>query len=325
MKIKNCKLLIISGPTATGKTALAIKLAKIYNGELISADSRQIYQGLDIGTGKDHLPDVKIHLVDIIKPNQSFSVVQYQTQALAIIADIHFRHKLPIIVGGTGQYIDSIVNPHKDTFSIKPIPVLRFFLNKFPLTALQYIYKVLDPNGYKNLNNSEVHNPHRLIRKIEIKLSFPKIKNLKLKIKNYSILHLSLTAPNEFIYQSIDQRVQNRLKMGLINEIKNILKFYKWSDPGLNTLAYKEFRPYFIETHNYASLSNKSVRTHHDAFQPNDLLDKAITNWKFDEHAYARRQKTWFKKMSPINFFDITQPDYLDYIFIKVKKYLETS
>jgi tRNA dimethylallyltransferase len=176
------KILIISGPTATGKTNLAIKLAKLYNGELISADSRQIYQGMDIGTGKDHLPDVKIHLVDIIKPNQSFSVAQYQTQVFAIITDIHSRHKLPIIVGGTGQYIDSIINPNKSTYSIKPIPFLRFILNKLSTKTIQKIYRFLNPTDFDSLNNSESHNPHRLIRKIEIKLSFPKINNLKFEI-----------------------------------------------------------------------------------------------------------------------------------------------
>jgi len=152
LKIEDCRLLIISGPTATGKTNLAIKLAKLYNGELISADSRQLYQGLDIGTGKDHPKDTNIHLIDIITPDKSFSVAQYQKFAFQKIDEIHQENKLPIIVGGTGQYIDAIVNPDKATYSIKPNPFLRFFLNKFPVSTLQKIYCLLDKKSFLSLN-----------------------------------------------------------------------------------------------------------------------------------------------------------------------------
>jgi tRNA dimethylallyltransferase len=165
------KLLIISGPTATGKTALAVKLAKKYSGELISADSRQIYRGMDLGTGKDHPTDVKLHLIDIINPDQPFSVAQYRQLALKKIQEIQSKIKLPIIVGGTGQYIDSIINP-QPTFHIRPNNLLRFFLNKLSIKYIQSIYKLLDKNSFESLNNSEKNNPHRLIRKIEIKLSF---------------------------------------------------------------------------------------------------------------------------------------------------------
>jgi tRNA dimethylallyltransferase len=296
------KLLIISGPTATGKTTLAIKLAKKFNGELISADSRQIYRGMDIGTGKDHPKDVKINLIDIINPDQTFSVEQYRQLALEKISEIHSKNKLPIIVGGTGQYIDSITNP-QPTFSIKPNKVLRFFLNHFPLKFLQLTLRLLDFKTFKLLNNSDLHNPRRLVRKIEIKFFLKNIKNLKLKIKNYDTLHVSLTAPNDYLYSRIDQRVESRLKLGLIGEIKNLLKKYKWSDPGLNCLAYKEF-----------------VRA--------DLVSvpqKLIDIWRFHEHAYARRQKTWFKKIPGILFFDITLPGFEAKIIKQFGKWYNNS
>lgn len=276
------KLLIISGPTATGKTALAIKLAKLFNGELISADSRQIYRGLDIGTGKDHPLGVKIHLIDIVNPDQLFSVAQYRQLAIEKIKEIYAKNKLPIVVGGTGQYIDSIINP-QPTFSIKPNKILRFILNKLSIKYLQIIYKILDKNKFTNLNNSEKNNPHRLIRKIEIKLSF-KSPLLKGDLERLNYLHLSLTAPNQFLYKHIDTRVQKRLDLGLFNEINNLLKIYSWSCPGLKTLAYQEFKTGFNQSN--------------------------INKWRFDEHAYARRQKTWFKKITPITFIDITQPDF---------------
>ena len=299
------KLLIISGPTATGKTDLAIKLAKKYNGEVISADSRQIYQGLNIGTGKDHLPGFKIHLIDLITPDQSFSVAQYQKLAFQKITEIYIKNKLPIIVGGSGQYIDAIVNPHKSTYRVKPNNFLRFFLRKLPTSTLQKIYKILDNKIFESLNNSEKHNPHRLIRKIEIKLGGQKIiKNFKYKIEDYDILHLSFTAPNLFLYSRIDARVQKRLSLGLLDEIKKIIKKYSWSDPGLNTLAYKEFENYF---------NKKST------------LSESIKRWTFDEHAYARRQITWFKKQYNVHFIDISSPKYLPKTLLKIKKWYNLS
>jgi tRNA dimethylallyltransferase len=286
------KILIISGPTATGKTALAIKLAKKFNGVLISADSRQIYIGMDIGTGKDKPKNIPIHLLDIITPDQTFSVAQYQRLVFPLIKKIQQHNKLPIIVGGTGQYIDSIINPNKPTYSIKPNKILRFFLNCFSTFHLQKLYSFLDQKSFVLLNNSEKHNPHRLIRKIEIKLSSKKniAPIFQGGIKG-GFLHLSLTAPNNFLYSRIDARVQNRLNQGLLTEIKNLLKKYSWNSPGLNTLSYKEFKSYFFQK---------------------EPLSEAVTKWAYHEHGYARRQKTWFKKMPNTKFIDITKKNYPD-------------
>jgi len=292
------KLLIISGPTATGKTALAIKLAKKFNGELISADSRQIYQGLDIGTGKDHPANIKIHLIDIIKPSEAFSVAQYQRLVEPIIRSIHQNGKLPILVGGSGQYINAIINP-QETFSIKPNNFLRFFLNKFNLKTLQFILKNLDFKTFNSLNNSDINNPHRLIRKIELKISnFKFNKNFKSQIKNFNYLHLSLTAPNVYLFQKINQRIQQRIDQGLEKEIKNLLKKYRWSDPGLNTLAYKEFKTGFNQSN--------------------------INQWITDEHNYARRQKTYLRLLKPV-YFEITNPDFPANLMAIVTKWYNSS
>lgn len=304
------KILIISGPTATGKTDLAIKLAKKFNGVLISADSRQIYREMDIGTGKDHPKDFKINLVDLITPDLSFSVAQYQRLALQKISEIHSKNKLPIIVGGTGQYIDSLINPDKSTYSIKPNNFLRFFLNKLSTLTLQKIYRYMDRRAFDALNNSEQHNPHRLIRKIEIKLN--NIFNKKNSLPScqrgvggdWDILHLSLTAPTSFLYPRVDSRVQKRLEMGLLDEIKKIVKKYSWSAPGLNTLAYKEFKEYFLNQ---------------------KFLETCIEKWRFDEHAYVRRQITWFKKQKDIVFIDISNSKYINHTLLAVKKWYNLS
>ena len=294
-------ILVISGPTATGKTALALNIAKKFNGQLISADSRQVYQGLDIGTGKDHPPQTTIHLIDIIAPNQRFSVAEYQRLALAKVQEIIFQGQLPIIVGGTGQYIDAILHP-QPTFTIKPNRVLRFFLNKFPLSLLQFTLKTLDFKTFNSLNDSDIANPHRLIRKIEIPLSNKKKQSPPLSkggLRGDLVLHLSLTAPNSYLYPKIDQRVRQRLAAGLFTEVKNLLKQYSWSAPGLNTLAYKEFRTGFTSTN--------------------------VEKWRFDEHALVRRQKTWFKKQKDIIFIDVSRPGFEHQATAAVSEFLKTK
>ncbi len=291
------KILIISGPTATGKTNIAIKLAKKFNGQLISADSRQIYRGMDIGTGKDHPKDIKIHLIDIINPNEKFSVSQYQKLAYLKINQIQNKNKLPIIVGGTGQYIESIIHP-RETFDIKPNYFLRFFLDRFPISLLQKIHFILDKKNYLLLNNSDKNNPRRLIRKIEIKMSKNKYAPTLSREGvggGFNILHISLTDSIDNIIKKIDSRIQSRLNAGLINEIKKLLKKYKWTDPGLNTLAYSDFKSGFNQN--------------------------SINNWTTHEHQYARRQKTWFKKFTPNYFIDISQPNLQDKINKIVSKW----
>jgi tRNA dimethylallyltransferase len=292
-------ILIISGPTASGKTGLAIKLKKILNGELISADSRQIYKGLDIGTGKDHPKNIKIHMIDILTPDIQYSVSQYRETVLEIIKNIQSRGKLPIIVGGTGQYIQSLIESPRETFHIKPNKFLRFFLNKLKVRHLQKIYKFLDKEKYLKLNYSDIHNPHRLIRKIEIRLSCLSLfkgRNFEgeraLEINKY--IHISLTAPNSYLFKNIDKRVDERIKMGLEQEILNLRKKYKWSSPAFRTHAYKEHEHGFTK--------------------------ESIRQWHYDEHRYVHRQKTWFRKMPNVIFFDITSDKYPQNLIDYVKK-----
>lgn len=280
------KLLIISGPTATGKTAMAVKLAKKLNGELISADSRQLYRDLEIGVGKDHPHGTPIHLIDLINPDTSYSVALYRQQALNVIRKLQQQNKLPILVGCSGFYIDSIINSNYNTFSVKPIIFLRKIFNLLPLSVMQIILRLISPVTYKNLNNSDLHNPIRLIRKIEI-LASPHPSQINQKKINFDTLHISLTAPSYFLYQRIDQRVEERLKIGHLVELTNLLKKYKWSDPGLKISAYKCFQPYFSKK---------------------ESLSYCIQKWKYSEHRDARRQKTWFKKIRQAKIIDISKP-----------------
>ena len=290
------KLLIISGPTATGKTTLAVKIAKKYHGELISADSRQIYKGLDIGVGKDHPPGTAIHLIGLITPDQRFSVSQFQSLALQRIAKLQSKNILPIVVGCSGLYIDSIINQNYTTFSTKPNKLLRTILGILPTKFLQKVYLLLDK---KSLNNSDFNNPRRLIRKIELKLSHRDVINHVSIEKTFDVLHLSLTAPNKYLYPRIDARVDARLKIGHLDELKKLLSRYKWTDPGLRVSCYSVFQ--------------------------NNTSEKALKLWKYAEHSDARHQKTWFKRYLTATFVDVSSKKRLNTTINKVTKWYNES
>jgi tRNA dimethylallyltransferase len=298
------KLLVISGPTATGKTDLAVKLAKKYKGELVSGDSCQIYKGMDIGTGKDQPNETSIHLIDLITPNQKFSVADFQKIGLKTIKEIQSQGKLPILVGCSGFYIDSLINPNYTTFSVKPNKFLRFIFKFLSVSTLQKIYKFLDSDNFLKLNHSDVNNHYRLSRKIEIKLFQKNIRNSTLDIRNFDLLHISLTAPLDFLYQRIDARVKKRMDIGFLDEIKKLLKKYKWSDSGMQIAAYQSLKPYF---------ENKSD------------LDSCLQSWSFAEHSDARRQSCWFKTKSNALYFDITQKGFDKKIFNQIAKWYTKS
>ena len=315
------KLLVISGPTATGKTDLAVKLAKKYDGELVSGDSCQIYKGMDIGTGKDQPSDTPIHLIDIITPDQKFSVADFQKIGLETIKEIQSRGKLPILVGCSGFYIDSLINPNYNTFSIKPNKILRFIFKYLSLGTLQKIYKFLDKDDFSKLNHSDINNHYRLTRKTEIKLSSLKnIENCKLKIENFELLHLSLTAPLDFLYQRIDSRVNKRMEIGFLDEIKRLLKKYKWTDPGMQIAAYQCLKPYF--DNNKVSLFKGKVPS---KVEGQRVLSSCLQSWSYAEHSDARRQTCWFKTKSGAIFFDISKDNFDKSIFRLVDKWYNKS
>lgn len=295
------KVLVISGQTATGKTKLAQIIAKKYSGELISVDSRQIYCGLNIGTGKDQDPKTKIHLIDILNPNQSFSAIDFLKQAQIKINKIQNKNRLPILVGGTGYYFHALLHPNSfHTPDVKKhflFPVL----NHLSVKKLQRLYCILSPLEFEKLNNSEKNNPHRLLKRILLVLSFRKKNKEKIPKPNYQYLHLHLTAPKKYLDSLIDTRISYRLKSGLLDEIKNLLNTYSWESPGLKTMAYQEFKPFFEEI---------------------NTLDFCITTWTKNEKLYAKRQKTYFQKFFPqAQIFDISQKNYLQELQSVVDKW----
>jgi len=266
------KLLVICGPTATGKTALAVALAKQFNGEMVSADSRQVYKGMDIATGKDRDPDIPIWMYDVVSPDEKFSVSQYQKLAEKAITDITARGKLPIVVGGTGLYINALIHPF-ETINIPPNLRLR---KKFQNMTIQELQNM---TARGDMNQSDWNNPRRLIRKIEIaesKTVTPKQPN------TFDYLMIGLTAPLPMLYQRIDTRLKSRVRAGLVRETASLLARYRPDLPSMSAIG-------------------------------------------LNEHAYARRQLTWFKKQKGIHWFDVTDPKFTDKVAALVAAWYTTD
>ncbi len=279
------KIIVILGPTASGKSSLAIKLAKIYTGEIVNADSRQVYKEMDIGTGKTDSFGSKIrhHLLDIISPNKPFSLAQYQRLAFRAIDDILRRKKIPIICGGTGLYIRAIVD-NLDIPKVKPNIALREKLEKQTAAKLFSQLKKLDP---KTAAIIDKRNRRRLIRALEVVLSkkalFAELQ--KTKKPRYDILQIGIKIDRAILRQRIEKRFKQMLKNGLINETKKLLKKYPPDLPSMSGIGYLEIGEY---------LAGKIS------------LQEAVNRAVSRTYQYAKRQTTWFKKDERIKWISKT-------------------
>ena len=276
------KLIIILGPTASGKSDLAIKLAQKFNGEIISADSRQIYKEMNIGTAKiikKEMSGVPHYMIDIVKPNQKFTLAQFQKKTIKIIKDIQKRNKLPLLVGGTGLYIQSIVDNLKIP-ETKPDKKLRNKLEKLTNQELINKLKKLDSKALKIIDPK---NKRRLIRALEICLLTKKPFSEQRK-KNKSIfntLQIGIKLNTKNLEQKIIKRIEKMIKNGLIKENKKLLKKYGDKPYSMSGIGYQEIISY---------LNNKIN------------LDQAKELIKIHTRQYAKRQMTWFKRDKTIKW-----------------------
>jgi tRNA dimethylallyltransferase len=283
MKKNKNKMVVILGPTATGKSGLAVKLARKYHGEVISADSRQVYKGLDIGTGKitkDEMQGIHHWLLDIVNPKDSFSVAQFQEQVRAKIQTILKRSKLPIICGGTGFYIDSVVN-NTVLPEVPPNKKLRAKLEKKSAEELALMLKQLDENRY---NNIDINNKVRLVRAIEIATAIGKVPKIINNESEYNFLKIGLVLSNEDLRSKINKRLKLRIKQGMIEEAERLHK---------KGLSYERMRELGLEYRYLADFLEKKI-------SKIEMISKLETEiWR-----YAKRQMTWFKKDKRIKWFN---------------------
>ena len=285
-------LLSVVGPTASGKTSLGVALAKRFDGEVISADSMQIYKSMDIATAKpsaEEMCGVPHHLIGFLPPDETFSVAQFTTLAKAAVEDIHSRGKLPIIVGGTGLYVDSLLN--NITFSENDSDEqlraeLRMKAEQFGVMSLIDELREFDP---KSAERIEPNNVKRVIRAIEVYRTTgltmtEQNRRSKLIESPYKAVKLGLKANDrQFLYDRINRRVDIMVKFGLLDEARDVLKG-ECSQTAKKAIGYKELEPYF---------------------EGEKTLEEALEELKKQSRRYAKRQLTWFLRDKEIHWFDI--------------------
>ena len=280
-------LLVIVGPTAVGKTALSLQLAEQFNGEIISADSRLFYRGMDIGTAKPSPAEQAIaphHLIDICEPTDTLTLGEYQELAYDVIDRVLSNGRLPILVGGTGQYVKAVIEGWGIP-RIPPHPPLRTALEALGGDELARWLRLLDPVAAEKI---DPRNVRRVIRALEVTLIAGRpITELQRKTPPpYRIAIIGLNRDRETLYQRIDERVDQMMADGLLAEVE-----------GLLTAGNGRRLP---------SMSGLGYRPLADHLAGEMTLDEAIERIKFETHRFARQQHTWFRPNDPtIKWFDL--------------------
>lgn len=301
------KLLVIAGPTAVGKTKLGIECAKLFNGEIISADCMQVYKKLDIGTAKaspDEQAQAVHHMIDFVDPKENYDVAQFKEQATNLIKDISSRGKLPIVVGGTGMYIESLLYPFEFCNSEKNEQIRSGYKKLLEKKGNQYVYDLLVKIDPKTAQKLHPNDTKRVIRALEIydTTGIPKSEQVQEKISDYDYKLLFLNADREVLYDRINKRVDIMLNDGLENEVKSLVAEEITRDNQcFQGIGYREFFDYFDNKISYDELVNKI---------------------KQDSRNYAKRQITWFRHMKNAEEVDIKN---LDDIIKSVEIWLKTN
>ena len=274
-------LLVILGPTASGKTALSLRLAHALNGEIISADSRQIYKEIDIGSDKipmEKREGIPHHLIDFVEPDQVYTMSEFKRDADQLIREIHARGHMPMLVGGTGLYIRAIV----ENFELPDVPPQPELRAKYNAIIREYglekgkeeLYKMLielDPTTAEKIHRNNL--PY-VMRALEIAETVGK----KVEGRSespYDVTMIGIKWPREQLWSRIDERVDLQMQRGLLDEAKMLLEKYSTKLPSMTSLGAKEFEDYF---------AGRST------------LEEVVQKLKFSTRQYAKRQQTWFKK-----------------------------
>jgi tRNA dimethylallyltransferase len=292
--VEKRKLVVIIGPTAVGKTKLSIDLAHRLNGEVISGDSMQIYKNMDIGTAKineDEMNGIRHHLIDIKNPDEDYSVAEFQATVRPLIEEITNKGKTPMIVGGTGLYIQSVLydyqfteNPSDPEFRSK----LERDLTEKGELALHQILEEIDPEAASKIHPN---NSRRVIRALEIYHCTNKTMSEYISSQEQELLYdvalIGLTMDREVLYDRINHRVDLMVNLGLIEEVKQLYNLGIRNTQAIQAIGYKEIYDYFDGKISYTD---------------------AITLLKQNSRRYAKRQLTWFRNKMDVKWFDMTPP-----------------
>jgi tRNA dimethylallyltransferase len=275
------KIIVVVGPTASGKSDLAIAIAQKFRGEVVSADSRQVYRGMNIGTGKVTPPEMRgipHHLLDVADPRDTYSVARYRQDAEAAVDDILRRGRIPLLAGGTAFYIDTVVNG-MELPEVAPNETLRKELSQKLIEELFSILIKLDPTRAENI---DPQNPHRLIRAIEIATALGKVPPI-IQTPKYTALKIGINPTQEFLNRRIHSRLMNRMKYGMRLEVKRLNN---------NGVSWERLESFGLEYRRLAECIQKKI-TKEEAIE---LLERDIIQ-------YAKRQMTWWKRDKNIHWY----------------------
>ena len=302
MQSKNKYIISVAGTTAIGKTALGIKLAKYFDAEIISADSRQFFKEMEIGTAvplKKELSQAKHHFIQNISIFDLYSVGNFEHDALKKIEELHKKNKIVILIGGSGLYVNAVLNGLDNFPQIEPKirKNLKDELKEFGIEMLQNKLKKLDNISYKTI---AIDNPQRLIRALEICIGsgkpYSSFLNKNKTKRDFTPIKIGLTADREIIYDRINKRVDIMMQNGLLKEAKSLFPHKNLN--ALQTVGYKELFQYF---------------------EGNFTLEFAISEIKKNTRRFAKRQITWFKRDAEIKWFDYNTD------FNNIKNYIESN
>lgn len=302
------KVVVIMGPTAVGKTKLSIDLAKAFNGEIISGDSMQVYKGMDIGTAKiktEEMQGVPHHLIDIIEPTESFNVAQFQELVTNCIDDITARGKLPIIAGGTGLYIEAVLQQYSYAESVKDEQYRLELERLAEENGVQYVHNMLAEIDQESAERIHPNNVRRVIRALEIYQCTGKKMSEQLEKQNddyvYDAALIGLAMERERLYDRINRRVDVMVEEGLQEEVRSLYDNGIRDCQSIQAIGYKELYDYFDEKVTY---------------------EQAIENLKQNSRRYAKRQLTWFRNKMNLHWFEMDQKNE-EKNFLEICSYIE--
>ncbi|MGB9722899.1 MAG: tRNA (adenosine(37)-N6)-dimethylallyltransferase MiaA [Chloroflexia bacterium] len=303
-------VVVLLGPTGVGKTPLAVELAQALGGEIVSADSRQVYRGMDIGTAKPtpaQRAAVPHHLLDLVDPDTAFTLAEFCERAHAAIEAISARGRLPFLVGGTGQYLAAMLEGWRVP-RVPPQPALRARLRdearEKGVEALYRRLQEVDPEAAARILPG---NLRRIIRALEVyeATGVPFSRQRGREKPPYDYLVLGLTMERPALYERVDRRAEAMVRQGLVEEVRGLLsRGYGWDLPSMSGLGYIQFRPYL---------------------EGRCSLEEALARLKYDTHAFIRHQYTWFRRLPVHRWFDVGRSGELAAILPYIRESLDVE